>query len=369
MIPTYNERDNIVALLPAVFAQLQAAATQPQVLVVDDGSPDGTADAVRGLQPRYPGLHLITGIKRGLGAAYIRGFRHVLETMRADVVVEMDADHSHKPADLPRLLEAVERGADFVIGSRYVAGGSITREWALHRRLLSLLGNVATRWIAGLYRVRDCTAGFRAIRVPLLRTIDLGGLRVQGYAFQVALLHAAVVRGARVVEVPVAFAERATGRSKLGPRDIVEFLWNLWWIRLNSSRVFIKFALVGISGVAVNLLTLAALLAYGVDKYVASPIAIEVSVLSNFLLDNAWTFRWREKSASLPLRGLRFNVVSLLALAVSYSIFVLLSLWRPQGSPLLHQVAGIVPAMLVNYFLNAYWTFSAPLPPAREGGR
>jgi dolichol-phosphate mannosyltransferase len=360
VVPTYNERENIAGLVPAVFEQLTSAGYNAHVLVVDDNSPDGTSDAVLQLQSRFPNLHLQRGEKRGLGAAYIRGFRHVLATMHADVVVEMDADHSHKPEDLPRLLHALESGTDFVIGSRYVPGGSIPAEWALHRKLNSLLGNLAARYIAGLYHVRDCTAGFRAIRVPLLRTIDLDALHVQGYAFQVALLHAAVGRGARVAEIPVDFVDRSVGTSKLGVRDIVEFVWNVWWIRAYSSRVFIKFAIVGTSGVVVNLLTLTLLLNQGVNKYIASPIAIEVSIISNFLLNNFWTFRWRKKASVLPVRGLRFNIVSLLALLVSYTIFVGLSIVRPEGSPQLHQLAGVIPAMLVNYFLNAYWTFGPP---------
>ena len=366
VVPTYDERENIAALIPAIFEQLTRTGHNAQVLVVDDNSPDGTGDRVVELQARFPHLHLLRGEKRGLGAAYIRGFRHVLASMRADVVVEMDADHSHKPEDLARLLAAVEKGADFAIGSRYVPGGSIPRGWAFHRRLNSLFGNLAARYIAGLYHVRDCTAGFRAIRVSLLRTIELDTLHVQGYAFQVALLHAAVVRGARVAEIPVDFIDRTIGTSKLGLRDIAEFVWNVWWIRMYSSRVFIRFAIVGASGVLVNLLTLTLLLTYGMNKYLASPIAIEVSIVSNFLLNNYWTFREREKASVLPVRGLRFNLVSLVALLVSYTIFVGLSILRPEGSPQLHQLAGVIPAMLVNYFLNAYWTFApaASAPPA-----
>ncbi|HZN27299.1 MAG TPA: glycosyltransferase family 2 protein [Burkholderiales bacterium] len=369
VVPTYNERGNIAPLIPAIFEQLRSAGCAPQVLVVDDNSPDGTANVVMQMQSHFPDLHLLSGEKHGLGAAYIRGFRNVLATMNADVIVQMDADHSHKPEDLPRLLSAIEAGADFAIGSRYVSGGSIPSEWAFHRKLNSLFGNLAARYIAGLHRVRDCTAGFRAIRVSLLRTIDLDALRVQGYAFQVALLHAAVARGARVMEIPVDFIDRSVGTSKLGLRDIVEFVWNVWWIRFYSSRVFIKFAIVGASGVVVNLLILTLLLHAGVNKYLASPIAIEASIISNFLLNNYWTFRWREKTGVLPVRGLRFNIVSLLALLVSYTIFVALSIARPDGSPQLHQLAGIIPAMLVNYFLNTYWTFGAPpkvtsAPPA-----
>jgi dolichol-phosphate mannosyltransferase len=283
--------------------------------------------------------------------------RHALDALQADVVFEMDADFSHKPEDVPRLLSAIETGADLVIGSRYVKGGSIPKEWGLLRKLNSMGGNIVARYIAGIYTIRDCTAGFRAIRASLLRRIDLNELRVQGYAFQVALLHAAVEEGGRLIEVPVDFVDRKRGESKLGPSDIIEFAINVWWIRLHRSRTFVKFAIVGASGVLVNLGFFTLLLMTGVNKYIASPIAIELSIVWNFLLNNYWTFRRRKTVDRARIRGLKFNLVSLLALGVSYGTFVAMSLAFPYTMPQVHQLIGIVPATLVNYFLNSYWTF------------
>ena len=267
------------------------------------------------------------------------------------------ADFSHKPNDLPRLMVNLEHGADFVIGSRYVPGGTIPTEWNWLRRANSLLGNVVARYVVGIYRVRDCTAGFRAIRAPLLRRIGIESLRVQGYAFQVALLHGAIMQGAKVVEVPVDFVDRTHGNSKLGLRDIVEFIVNAWWIRFQASRTFIKFAIVGASGVIINLGLFTILLNIGANKYLASPIAIEVSIISNFILNNYWTFRRRTTREKIRVKGLKFNAVSLVALGISYGTFVLLSLLLPRTAPQIHQLIGIVPATLVNYFLNSYWTF------------
>jgi dolichol-phosphate mannosyltransferase len=283
--------------------------------------------------------------------------RHAFGTLQADVIFEMDADFSHKPADVPRLLSAIETGADFVIGSRYVKGGSIPKEWGLFRKLNSMGGNIVARYITGIYKIRDCTAGFRAIRASLLRRIDLNGLRVQGYAFQVALLHAAVEKGGRIIEVPVDFVDRKHGESKLGFSDIVEFVVNVWWIRLHKSRTFVKFAIVGASGVLVNLGVFTLLIMTGVNKYIASPIAIELSIVWNFLLNNYWTFRRRKTGDRTRIRGLKFNLVSILALGVSYGTFVVMSLAFPNTMPQVHQLIGIVPAMIVNYFLNSYWTF------------
>jgi dolichol-phosphate mannosyltransferase len=357
IIPTYNEHDNIRPLVEALYRQFSSMEDDMSILVVDDNSPDGTADEVRKLQTQYPKLHLIEGRKAGLGAAYTRGMSYATEQMSADVVFEMDADFSHKPEDVPRLMSEISAGADFVIGSRYVKGGSVPQNWGFIRRLNSFGGNFVARYVAGIYRVRDCTAGFRAIRTSVLRDIDFSRLRVQGYAFQVALLHAAVTNGAKVVEIPVDFIDRTRGESKLGLSDIIEFVENAWWIRLQSFRTFIKFAIVGTTGVGVNIGVFTLLLAAGISKFLASPIAIETSIVSNFLLNNYWTFRWRKTRDRVRIKGLKFNVVSLVALAVSYTTFVALTFTYPQLSPQIPQFIGIIPAMLVNYFLNSYWTF------------
>jgi len=370
VLPTYNEADNVGRLIEALQPAFAAmVGHEACVLVVDDRSPDGTAAVVADSQRRHANVHLLSGDRHGLGAAYIRGMRHALGPLGADVVFEMDADFSHRPQDLPRLLQAIEGGADFVIGSRYVRGGSIPRQWSRRRRLVSRWGNVFARHVAGMRRVRDCTAGFRAIRASLLREIDLGALHVQGYAFQIALLYEALLRRAVVVELPVDFIDRSAGQSKLGLSDVVEFMVNVWWLRLRSSVTFAKFLVVGASGVVVNLGLFTLLLGAGVDKFVASPLAIEASVLTNFLFNNYWTFGARRSADSVRVKGLKFNAVSLLALALSYGTFVVLSRLWPGVRPQIHQFAGIVPATIVNYVLNSYWTFhhqpagTTPTPP------
>ena len=254
-------------------------------------------------------------------------------------------------------MAALDEGADFVIGSRYVKGGSIPREWGVIRRLNSRVGNVVARYVAGIYHVRDCTAGFRVIRRSLLQHLALSKLRVKGYAFQVALLHAAVLRGANIQEIPVDFPDRVRGESKLGIADILELIINAWWIRFQSTKIFLKFGIVGASGVLVNLAVFTLLLTAGMNKYIASPIAVECSILSNFHLNNYWTFRWRQTKDSVSIKGLKFNLVSILALGISYGLFVMLSIAFPQVKPQAHQVLSIVPATLVNYFMNSYWTF------------
>lgn len=357
IIPTYNEKDNIGLMIDRLQEEFQRILHEMSILVVDDNSPDGTASVVKERMGAYRNVFLITGNKEGLGSAYIRGMKHAMEEMNADAVMEMDADFSHKPEDVPRLVSALSEGADFVIGSRYVGGGKIPEDWGLMRRLNSRVGNIFARYIAGMHRIRDCTAGFRAIRVSVLEKIDLAGLQVQGYAFQIALLNQALNRNAVIREIPVEFVDRVRGETKLGLSDILEFMYNACWIRFENSKAFIKFCVVGFSGVFVNLGLFSLLIYYGLNKYIASPIAIEGSILSNFVLNNAWTFPGRNVRDRFHVKGLKFNFVSIVALGISYMVFVVLSVLFPKVAPQYHQAVGIIPATFVNYFFNTYWTF------------
>ncbi|MDP1793759.1 MAG: polyprenol monophosphomannose synthase [Acidimicrobiales bacterium] len=218
VIPTYNEIDNIVPILD----RLREANPTVDVLVVDDGSPDGTADRVRWVMPRMDGLHLLERTsKDGLGAAYRAGFAWGLD-QDYEILVEMDADGSHRPEDLPKLLAAIANGADLAIGSRYVAGGEIPN-WKLSRKALSRGGNEYASRLLHL-GVHDATAGFRAYRNTLLRRIDFAGLRATGYGFQIEGAWKSVRAGAYVIEVPIRFEDRAFGESKMSKAIVVEAL-------------------------------------------------------------------------------------------------------------------------------------------------
>lgn len=236
IIPTYNECENIGELIRALQEVFRQLSHDMHILVVDDNSPDGTAAIVQKLMTEFPNIDLITGPKNGLGAAYIRGMRYAMESMNADIVFEMDADFSHHPEDIGRFIKAIEAGADFVIGSRFVAGGGIPDNWGIHRRMISRWGNIFARYIGGLYKIKDCTSGFRAIRTDVLQKIQLEKLKVKGYAFQVALLAHAVAKDAAVEEIPIEFTDREKGETKLGLYDILESMFNAWRIRLETSR-------------------------------------------------------------------------------------------------------------------------------------
>jgi dolichol-phosphate mannosyltransferase len=224
ILPTYNEAENIEAILLAAGEVLATAAPDGfRVLVVDDGSPDGTgriADRLAGEQAWVEALHRTE--KNGIGPAYLAGFRYALDH-GAGYVMEMDSDFSHDPADLARLLAAVRDGADLALGSRYVAGGGVT-DWGLLRRFISEGGSTYARWILGL-RVRDLTGGFKCFRREVLEEIRFDGVRSQGYAFQVELTYRAARAGFRIVEVPIVFKDREQGQSKMSWRIAAEAMW------------------------------------------------------------------------------------------------------------------------------------------------
>jgi dolichol-phosphate mannosyltransferase len=224
ILPTYNEAENVQAIITATGEALAAAAPEGfRVLIVDDGSPDGTgqlADQMAAERDWVEVLHRTE--KNGIGPAYLAGFRHALER-GAGYVMEMDSDFSHDPADLARLLRAVYDGADLALGSRYVPGGGV-REWGLLRRFISEGGSTYARLVLGLH-VRDLTGGFKCFRREVLEAIHFDGVRSQGYAFQVELTYRAVQAGFCVVEVPIVFRDRERGTSKMSWRIAAEAMW------------------------------------------------------------------------------------------------------------------------------------------------
>jgi len=220
VIPTYNEADN----LERVLARLRAAVPEADALVVDDSSPDGTGEIADRLAAADPAVHVLhRAEKAGLGAAYVAGFRWALAE-GYDVAVEMDADGSHAPEELPRLLAAL-RDADLVIGSRWVPGGEV-RNWPMSRELLSRGASLYSRVLLR-YPVRDTTAGYRAYRRPVLEELKLDEVASQGYCFQIDLGWKAWRAGFRVVEVPITFTEREVGHSKMSRAIVVEALWRV----------------------------------------------------------------------------------------------------------------------------------------------
>ena len=355
VIPTYNEKQNIQPLLE----QLVALDCMPQVLIVDDQSPDGTSKVVTEFATDCSSVHLSSDKKRGLGAAYQRGMAIAINELQADIVVQMDADFSHKPTDAAHLIQLVQNGYDVAIGSRYVAGGGVDVNWPVVRRWLSKGGNRLARHIVGIQTVRDCTSGFRAIRREVLERIDVAGLPTKGYSFQIALLHQLIRNGAQIVEYPIYFADRIHGQTKLRFYDLIEFFWVVWVLRFPNLRTLVKFGLTGLTGVVVNLLSFYVLVEWGVHKYIASPVAIEISIIWNFFLNNYWTFVHLELIGRTTTRAVRFNLLSLVSLVLSFTTFLALSATFTMWPLLVHQAIAIIPAFFFNYFGNLLWTFKS----------
>ena len=228
VIPTYNEAPNLPNIVPQVLAQ----DPRLEVLVVDDGSPDGTgqiADRLAQESPRVHALHRES--KLGLGTAYIAGFRWALER-GYDYVFEMDADFSHDPAHLPAFLKAVAN-ADLVLGSRYLGGKVTVVNWPMGRLMLSYFANVYARWVTGL-RIWDLTGGFKCFRSRVLQAIDLSRVRSNGYAFQIEMSVRAWRKGFKLAEVPIVFVDRTEGQSKMNRKIVREAIWMVPRLRLQA---------------------------------------------------------------------------------------------------------------------------------------
>ncbi len=226
-VPTYNERDN----LPQIVPRILAADPRLDVLVIDDGSPDGTGDIADRLaadEPRVQVLH--RQAKEGLGRAYLAGFRWAVERDYAQVI-EMDADFSHDPKFLSDLLRAIEQ-ADLVLGSRYASGVNVIN-WPMSRLLLSWFANKYVRWITGL-PLTDATGGFKCFRREVLEAIPLDRVRSNGYAFQIEMSFRAWKKGFRLAEIPIVFVDRVEGQSKMNQRIVREAVWMVWWLRVQA---------------------------------------------------------------------------------------------------------------------------------------
>jgi dolichol-phosphate mannosyltransferase len=228
-LPTYNELENLEPMVRALGDVLRDG---DRVLVIDDASPDGTGEVADRLAAELPFVGVLhRKAKEGLGPAYIAGFRRALAD-GAELVLEMDCDFSHSPAAVPKLIAAAENGADLVLGSRYVNGGSIPH-WGAVRRFISLGGNVyAQVWLGG--GLRDLTGGFKCFRRLVLETVDLSAISSKGYAFQIETTYRVLRAGFRVVEVPIAFTDRELGRSKMSRAIVLEAIWKVPLLRLRA---------------------------------------------------------------------------------------------------------------------------------------
>jgi len=229
VIPTYNERDNVTSLIPIILKK----GRNLRVLVVDDNSPDGTAEAVTNMSGADGRIHAICRPgKMGLGTAYVAGFKWTLANSAADYIVEMDADFSHNPDRIPDFIRKIEEGNDVVVGSRYLKGVSVVN-WPIRRLILSYCASKYAAIVTGI-PLRDQTSGYKCFRRQVLETIDLDRVVADGYAFQIEMNFLAHRLGFRLAETPIIFEDRSVGASKMSRRIVYEAMWVVWRLRLTA---------------------------------------------------------------------------------------------------------------------------------------
>lgn len=327
IIPTYNERKNIGRLIDTVQPIIKDLPKKFDVhlLIVDDSSPDGTAQVVKDKQKSDKNIHLLSNPeKAGLGGAYLKGMEYATKKLSADVMMEFDADFSHDPQRIPAFLEKIDQGYDMVLGSRYIPGGTIPENWGLHRKFLSYFGNWIIRIVMTYFSIHDWTTGYRAIRSTVYEAIkaQMDEIGFRGYTFQIGFLHKTIRKGFKVTEVPIDFIDRTEGESKLGPEYVKNTLLYIFRIRFHEilhSR-FMKFAVVGGTGLVLQTVLFEVL---GVWTNITTPavatiIGGQIAVISNYLLNNLWTFKDRQITTvnTLAIQFIKFWLTSNVAVIV-----------------------------------------------------
>lgn len=323
VIPTYNERENtekMIDVLEKVFSRIKDH--EMALLYVDDTSPDKTYEVVREKMKRYKWLHLLLNAeKKGLGIAYMKGFSYAIKELKADYIMEFDSDFQHNPEDIPRLVAQINNGYDFIVGSRYVKGGSIPQEWGFNRKFLSVVGNMVARILLILPQAHDVTGGFRLSRVKgFMDRFPSDKIASRSFAYKIHTFFYMMQNGAKLKEVPIHFQSRTAGESKIAGNEMKETLRVIFVLQWNNPKLrrFFKFGVVGFVGFVVNYVGLEILKKVGLTTYFATLIATELAIVSNFILNNVWTFKDKiiTKVSEVIVQFVKFNVSSLFAVIV-----------------------------------------------------
>ncbi|HLD24531.1 MAG TPA: glycosyltransferase family 2 protein [Patescibacteria group bacterium] len=356
ILPTYNERENIELMLEILVSVTRSIkGYQFTILVVDDNSPDKTAEKVRAFPTSQTEIVVLTGKKEGLGKALLRGMTYAIDTLDADVIAQMDADLSHDPKVLPHFFEKLSKGYDFVVGSRYIPGGSIPQNWGIHRKIFSVVGNAIVRYGLGFTNVHDWTGGFRVFHKKYFELAKPKVVRFSGYVYQIAFLHNAVLAGANIGEVPIHFTDRRFGRSKIAPLQYIRnVLVYVFVSRLRQMRhgPFGKFAVVGTIGFIINTIILEMLVRSGFHPAIGSALGAECAIISNFTLNNNWTFRGRKISGLKMIpKFLQFNATSFGALLIQSGTVALGTLLFGREIYRWFYLLGVGIGMLWNYLM------------------
>jgi len=329
VIPTYNEKDTVGEMADALCGQVfpKVIGWDCHLLVVDDTSPDGTYKIVQEKQKKYKNLHLfLNKTKAGIGMAYVKGFRFASETLKADVVIEFDGDFQHPVDTIPVMLKEIDVGADYVLGSRRIPGGSNPKGWGFKRIFFSVFGGFVARFILffpfkPFFQITDPTTGLKASRVKgFVDRLEMDKLISYQFAYKIEFLFQMVKLGARIKEIPLKFGLRDKGESKIASdtaKDIFKTAFLLRW-RDDFTQKFLKFGTVGFIGYVINASFLALISNLGWPEWSAWLLSTEAAIISNFTLNNLWTFKQEKISGLIKLisKFLQFNLTSAGALAI-----------------------------------------------------
>lgn len=380
VMPSYNEAENIGRMIDELvdkeFPKIGNA--EMHLLVVDDNSPDGTGDVVKRAMKTRQNLHLLQGQKQGLGWAYIRGMKYARAKLNADAVMEMDADFQHPPRFVKPMVEAYLKGADYVIGSRYIPGGSVPSQWAVSRKAISYFGNLFIRLVLLKPKLHDLTTGFRLTKVRgVLDKIDLNNLmEKERFAYKVDLLYQSIKNAKKVVEVPLEFAPRTQEKSKFNPKEMIATFKVAIILGIRDKQRFIKFGTVGFIGYLVNAVSLEVFSGTALMQsiaiifsklggsflaFIAEPsawaaaFAAELAIINNFTLNNIWTFK-KEKIIGINkifYKFLQFNFTAIGAIVIQFVIIGVMVVLL-EDTRLIRQVGILIAMPLVlsyNYFM------------------
>ncbi|MFC1646908.1 glycosyltransferase [Patescibacteria group bacterium] len=321
ILPTYNERENIGVLLDRLHQQVKKMASHDiEFLVVDDNSPDDTAKVVEKYTKKSKKVFIISGKKDGLGKALLRGMKYAIANLKADYIVQMDADLSHDPKVIPKMISCLSNSSDMAVGSRYIPGGSIPANWGIHRKIYSIFGNAIVRYGLGCPKIHDWTGGFRGYKKKVAQAIIPNMGLYNGYLFQIAFLHHATKLGIEITEVPIHFTDRQYGRSKI---VFSEYIYKIleYIIKTRIEKLmkgpFKKFLVVGTIGFIINTFLLEVFVSLGFHPSLSTAIGAECAIVSNFILNNYWTFSSHQISGIRQIvKFLQFNTTSLGALII-----------------------------------------------------
>lgn len=356
VVPTYNEQGNITKLIESIIPLISDIPNwEISLLIVDSSSPDGTITEVKELQKKYSLIHFIETKKEGLGKAYIAGFSYAIEHLNPFVLFEMDADLSHNPKYIPTFLQKIEKGADFVIGSRYIKGGSIPSNWGFHRKFFSIGANLFVRLGFMRPKITDWTGGYRAVKVWVVKSALSHVSSYSGYVFQVALLDFAVNQKARIAEVPIKFTDRTEGVSKI---NSIQYIFQTFLYVLTHSS-FIKFVITGFIGFGIDFgFAYFFISLFHIVKTTANMLSAEIAIISNFFINNFWSFKHKKIEGGLfgyVKKFVLFNVVSSGSIAIQgVGLALLLHFIGDRGSLWIVYKILIVACVIIPYSYILY---------------